>query len=156
MQVEITKQPFVDRCIWWKIRRGIRLEVPVDDDLITVFVCIDPVKDEGWLTVKPDDVPRRTMTWDHAQSHRHLRMKAIRIHLTLEEVGVPEQWAIIDDRKVLGEHHVVWQTRARKRDIDVSDEFSLRRDDAVVHVGVRRRVVEEHQLPSPHVDLGMC
>ena len=72
-----------------------------------------------------------------------------------QNVGIPEQRQIRDDRIVFCEGHVVRQARARHGDRDVVLELVVRPDHAVMHVGRVGGVVEEEQLARVLVQLGM-
>ena len=68
---------------------------------------------------------------------------------------VPEYRQIIQDRPVLGETHVVRQSRAGQLDRHVGYQLPVGIDHAVMHVGRVLAVVEEHQLAGRFVDLGV-
>jgi hypothetical protein len=73
----------------------------------------------------------------------------------LQQILVPEDRQVVQDRVVGGEHHVVRQARAGQGDGHVMDQLAGLIDHAVVHVGRVFGVVEEQQFSGGLVDLGV-
>ncbi len=72
-----------------------------------------------------------------------------------EQLGIPEQRQVVEDRVVLGEGHVVRQARTRQRDVDRVLEPAVGAHHAVVHVGRLLAVAEHEELAGALVELGV-
>ncbi len=73
----------------------------------------------------------------------------------LQGFRIPEERQVIEHRIALGERHIVRQSRTRQRHRHVVDELVVTIDDAVVHVGRVRRVIEKHEFTRRLVDFLM-
>ena len=83
----------------------------------------------------------------------HVGVKLCGVNIALEEIFSPEQWTIVQDGVVGGERHVVWQAWARQRHRCVVGKFTRGGENSVVHVWVRRLVVEKQQLAGVFINL---
>ena len=82
-------------------------------------------------------------------------MEARGVQAAGDQVRLPEQRHVVQDRVVLGERHVVGQPRSGQVDRHVMRQALVRVNDPVVQVRCARSVVEKKELAGAAVHLGV-
>ena len=107
----------------------------------------------GGIGFEPANVARCASPRDHRETRWQVGTKARNVRALLEELGVPEQRAVVEDRVLLGERHVVGEARAWKRNVDPVRELVAGIDHAVVHERSGLGVVEHEHLAGVRIGL---
>ncbi|MNL03576.1 hypothetical protein D3C87_1241170 [compost metagenome] len=113
------------------------------------------MQDIGGVAFEPLDVLGPAKARDDAEARLHLGMETGDVIALGQQVLLPEQRQVVEDRIVCRERHVVRQARPGQRHRRQMLQLIVRSDDAVMHVGRGLGIVEEQQLAGLFIDLGV-
>ena len=110
---------------------------------------------ERRVGLEPPNVVGTAAAGDHGEPRRHVTVETRQVDVGLQQFGIPEQRKVVENDVVWRERHVVGQSRAWQRHVDVVHQLVVLVDHPVVHVGRLLAVVEEQQFAGGVVDLGV-
>ena len=131
------------------------LEEPVEHHGIAVLVGVGEVQHEGGFGLEPADVGNAAVAGDQGEATGSITLESVRVVPVGQRSRVPEQRQVAQDAPVLGEGHVVGQSRTGQRDLHVVGHLAVGAHHAVVHERRLVRVVEEQELAGALIDLRM-
>jgi hypothetical protein len=113
------------------------------------------MQNECRFSLEPTDVVGGAMARNEGEPATAIAIKLVRVIPLGECFRVPIQRQVVQDRPVLGEGHVVRESRTRQRHIDVGGQFAIAAHHPVVHERSVGRVVEKQHLAGVFIDLGV-
>ena len=107
------------------------------------------------LGLEPANIRCATVARNHRKTRRLISKEANLVTTQLQGLGVRTQWEVVQDRVVLGDGHVMWQTGAIHGDINQVTQMALGIDHTVAHVRRLGVVIEEQKLAGMLIGAGM-
>src|SRR5690606_17751211 len=106
---------------------------------------------------EPPNLTTLAVARDNSVAARHITIEYQLLLAAPEQVRIPVQRVVVQDRETLGDPAVVRQPRSRQRDFGDVPQAVVGIHDTVLHVrlGVGT-VVEEEELAGALVHFGMC
>jgi len=106
------------------LHRRVLLREAVEDDVVAVLVGIDEVQRVGRLGLEPANLIGPAVARDDGEARRQLAIETREVNVLLQQLRVPEQREVVEDRVVLGKRHVMRQPGSWQRNFHPVDELT--------------------------------